>query len=162
MPSAAPQPAASTGKEREKGMTRIRRNLIAALGVAALAVPSAALAGQGENHGHSGESHGNAAGHAGNQDVAYVFRGTYEGGSTVSVAHGNARVRKDGLVGQTVSFDLTAARITVADTNGDGATDLGDVQVGDKVLVKAMLPKSDPGSQPFAAKRLVDQTQPTE
>lgn len=143
-------------------MTRIRRNLIAALGVAALAVPSAALAGQGENHGHAGDGQGNANGHSMTHDVAYVFRGTYEGNSTVAVAHGNARVREDGLVGQTVVFDLTATRITSADTNGDGTTDLGDVQAGDKVLVKAMLPKSDPGSQPFAAKRLVDQTHPTE
>lgn len=140
----------------------MRRNLIAALGVVALAVPSAALAGQGENHGHAGESHGNANGHSVTNEAAYVFRGTYEGNSTVAVAQGNARVRKDGLVGQTVTFDLTATRITVADTNGDGATDLSDVQVGDKVLVKAMLPKSDPGSQPFAAKHLVDQTHPTE
>ena len=61
--------------------------------------------------------------------------------------HGNARVRKDGLVGQTVSFDLKGARITVADSNGDGATDLDDVQIGDKVVVKAMLPKSDPGAR---------------
>lgn len=140
----------------------MRRNLIVAIGVAALAVPSAALAGQGESHGHSGESHGKANGHSVTHEAAYVFRGTYEGDNAVKVAAGNARVRKDGFVGQTVSFDLTAARITVADTNGDGATDLGDVQVGDKVLVKAMLPKTDPGSQPFAAKRLVDQTQPTE
>lgn len=135
----------------------MRRNLIAALGVAALAVPSAALANQGETHGHA-----NANGHSATHNAAYVFRGTYEGGSAVEVTHGNARVRKDGLVGQTVTFDLTTARITVADTNGDGATDLADVQVGDKVLVKAMLPKSDPGSQPFAAKRLVDQTHPAE
>lgn len=138
-------------------MTRMRRNLIAVLGVTALAIPSAAVASQGENHGH-----GHANGHSKTHNVAYVFKGTYEGESTVKVTHGNARVRKDGLVGQTVSFDLTGARITVADTNADGTTDLNDVQVGDAVLVKAMLPKSDPGAQPFAAKHLVDQTHPGE
>lgn len=132
-------------------MTRMRRNLIAALGVAALAIPSAAIANQGENHGH---------GHSQTHNVAYVFRGTYEGGSTVKVEHGNARVRKGGFLEQIVSFDLSGARITVADTNADQATDLNDVQVGDAVLVKAMLPKSDPGAQPFAAKHLVDQTHP--
>jgi len=133
----------------------MRRTLIAALGVAALAIPSAAIAGQGENHGH-----GHANGHSKPHNVAYVFKGTYEGESTVKVAHGNARVRKGGFVGQIVSFDLSGARITVADTNSDTLTDLNDVAVGDKVLVKAMLPKGDPGTQPFPAKRLVDQTHP--
>jgi hypothetical protein len=136
-------------------MTRMRRNLIAALGVAALAIPSAAIANQGENHGHG---HGN--GQSKTHNVAYVFKGTYEGESMVKVAHGNGRVRKGGFVGQIVSFDLSGARITVADTNADQTTDLNDVQVGDAVLVKAMLPKSDPGAQPFAAKHLVDQTHP--
>jgi hypothetical protein len=89
-----------------------------------------------------------------------VFRGTYEGESMVKVAHGNARVRKGGFVGQTVAFDLSAARITVADTNADQTSDLSDVQIGDAVLVKAMLPKSHAGAQPFFAKRLVDQTHP--
>lgn len=133
----------------------MRRTLIAALGVAALAIPAAAVANQGENHGH-----GHANGHSKVHNVAYVFKGTYEGESKVKVAHGNARVRKGGFVGQVVSFDLTGARITVADTNADTVTDVNDVQVGDQVLVKAMLPKSDPGSQPFAAKHLVDQTHP--
>lgn len=136
-------------------MTRMRRTLIATLGVAALAIPSAAIASQGENHGH-----GQAKGHSQTHNVAYVFKGTYEGEGAVKVAHGNARVRKGGFVGQVVSFDLTGARITVADTNADTLTDVNDVAVGDKVLVKAMLPKSDPGTQPFSAKRLVDQTHP--
>jgi cation transport ATPase len=136
-------------------MTRVRRNLIAAIGVAALAIPSAAIANHGENHGH-----GHANGHSKTHNVAYVFKGTYEGESMVKVAHGNARVRKGGFLEQTVTFDLSGARITVADTNADQTTDLNDVQVGDTVLVKAMLPKSDPGTQPFAAKHLVDQTHP--
>jgi len=133
----------------------MRRNLIAALGVAALAIPSAAVAKQGENHGH-----GQAKGHSKTHSVAYVFKGTYEGESMVKVAHGNARVRKGGFVGQTVAFDLSGARIVVADTNADTTANLNDVVVGDVVLVKAMLPKSGPGTQPFAAKRLVDQTHP--
>lgn len=129
----------------------MRKNLIVALGVAALALPAAAVANNG---------HGQAKGHSKTHNVAYVFKGTYAGEGTVTVAHGNARVRKGGFIGQTVAFDLSAARITVADTNADTTTDLNDVQVGDKVLVKAMLPKNDPGTQPFAAKHLVDQTHP--
>lgn len=142
-------------------MTRMRRNVIAVLGLAALAIPSAAIASQGENHGH-GHGNGLAKGHAKTHNVAYVFKGTYEGNGTVKVAHGNARVRKGGFLEQVVSFDLTGAKIVVSDTNGDTLRDVNDVQTGDKVLVKAMLPKSDPGGQPFAATRLVDQTHPAD
>ncbi|HEX7058559.1 MAG TPA: hypothetical protein VF176_01765 [Solirubrobacterales bacterium] len=132
---------------------RLRRNLIAVLGVVALAVPAAAIANNGENHGK-----GKANGHAKTHDVAYVFKGTYAGGGSVDVLHGNSRVRKGGFVGQTVAFDLSDARIVVADTNQDGTRNLDDVQTGDKVVVKARLPRTDPGDQPFDAKRLIDQT----
>jgi hypothetical protein len=141
-------------------MSRFRWGVTVALGVAALAIPAGAIASKGDNHGHH-----NANGH-GPHNVAYVFKGFYagegsaEGEGSVEVKHGNARVRKGGFIGQTVAFDLSHARLVVADTNNDGTTDLNDVQVGDKILVKAMLPKNDPGSQPFAAKLVVDQTHP--
>lgn len=134
-------------------MSRFRSSLIVALGVAALAIPAGAVANQGANH-------GKAKGHGKTHNVAYVFKGVYEGGSMVEVKAGNSRVRKGGLVGTTVTFDLTSARLVVADTNSDGQKNLEDVKTGDKVLVKAMLPRKNPGSQPFAAKRLVDQTHP--
>ena len=146
-------------------MSRMRRTLIVALGAAVLAVPAGALAhpGEGQSHGN-GQAKGQTQGkgHSQTHNVAYVFKGTYAGDSTVAVTKGNARVRKGGFVGQTVAFDLTDTRIVVADTNVDSANDLNDVATGDRVLVKAMLPKSDPGSQPFAAKRLIDQTHPAE
>lgn len=135
-------------------MSRMRRTLIVALGVAALAVPAAATASHKEDHASKGK------GHSKTHNVAYVFKGTYAGESTVSVTAGNSRVRKGGFVGQTVAFDLADAKIVVADANGDSTSDLNDVQVGDKVLVKAKLPRKDPGSQPFNADRLVDQTHP--
>ena len=139
-------------------MSRFRSTLIVALGVAALAIPAGAIAKQGENH-------GKANGHGKTHGVAYVFKGVYvkgvnAGEGSVEVKHGNARVRKGGFVNTTVSFDLTNARIVVADTNADGQRTLDDVATGDRVLVKAMLPRKDAGSQPFAAKRLVDQTHP--
>jgi len=134
-------------------MSHVRRKLIVVLGVAVLAVPAVAIAEHKEGHtGGKGKSKPH--------NVAYVFKGTYAGDSTVTVAKGNSRVRKGGFVGETVAFDLTDARIVVADTNGDLTSDLNDVAVGDKVLVKAKLPKSNPGSQPFDAKKLVDQTHP--
>jgi hypothetical protein len=134
-------------------MSRFRSSLIVALGVAALAIPAGAIANQGENH-------GKANGHGKTHGVAYVFKGVYAGEGSVEVKAGNARVRKGGFVGTTVSFDLTNARIVVDDTNADGQRTLDDVATGDTVLVKAMLPRKEPGSQPFAAKRLVDQTHP--
>lgn len=138
-------------KEREPKMSRVRRNLIVALGVAALALPAVAVA-------HHKEGHSKGQGKSKPHNVAYVFKGTYAGESTVDVLKGNSRVRKGGFIGETVAFDLTDARIVVADTNSDGTRDLNDVAVGDKVLVKAKLPRKDPGSQPFDARRLVDQT----
>jgi hypothetical protein len=96
--------------------------------------------------------------------VAYVFKGVYEGeGETageagVAVDHGNKRARP--FAGQTVTFDLSAARLSVADTDGSGTVDLADVFIGDRVVVKAKLSKSDPGAQPFPAKQLVDETNP--
>ncbi len=133
-------------------MSRFRRSLIVALGVAALAIPAGAVAQPG-THGQ-----GKANGHVKVHNVAYVFKGVYKGESSVEVTAGNAHVKKAGLVGTTVTFDLSSAKIVVADTNGNGTQNLEDVKAGDKVLVKAMLPRKNPGTQPFAAKRLVDQT----
>jgi hypothetical protein len=144
----------------------IRGRLLAAFAVAALAVPAAAIAkpGHGHGHGHGPAGHGPGAfdhpGHGHNPVVTYVFKGTFDGTSSVEVAHGNSRVRKGGLVGTTVEFDLTNTRLTVADTSGDGVTDATDVLADDKVVVKARLPKHDPGPEPFAARHLVDQTHP--
>jgi hypothetical protein len=133
-------------------MTGLKRSLLVVLGIAALAIPAGAVAKQGENHGT-----GKAKGHR-PHDVAYVFKGSYAGDGSVEVKAGNSRVRKGGYVGQTVAFDLSAARILVGDTNGDGQRNLDDVETGDWVLVKARLPRTDPGDQPFDAKRLTDQT----
>jgi hypothetical protein len=131
-------------------MRHLQRNLLVlALGIAVLALPAGALAGHGQGHGK---------GHAKTHEVAYVFKGTYTGESSVTVKHGNAPVRKGGFVGQTVKFDFSNTRFTVADTNGDGMRNLNDVAVGDKVVVIARLPRKNPGEQPFVAKRLIDQT----
>jgi hypothetical protein len=92
--------------------------------------------------------------------VAYVFKGTYNEDGSVHVLKGNSRVRKGGFVDQDVQFDLGNARLTVADTNSDGTVDATDLVVDDKLVVKARLPKNDPGAQPFAARHVVDQTNP--
>jgi hypothetical protein len=128
----------------------LKKSFLVALGAGALAVPAAAVA-------HPGGGHGHGHGHGGNPTVNYVFKGTYGGGGVVSVNHGNGHVNKADLVGQDVQFDLAGARLVVADTNGDGSVTADDVANGDRVVVQARLPKGDPGAQPFAAQRLVDQ-----
>ena len=132
--------------------------------VLALAAAPAALAEKPADPGSQGHGHANGKGHAsdhskagGKAVVMYVFKGTYAGDGSVDVTKGNAHVKKADLIG-TVSFDLSGAKIVVDDNSGDGNRDLGDVNTGDQVVVKARLPKSDPGSQPFKAKQLVDQT----
>jgi len=154
----------------------IRARLLTACAAAALAVPAAAIAHPGQG---PAANPGQGPGHRHNPIVTYVFKGTAGGASSgqsaglqgaglssvqaalsLQVTHGNAFVRKGGLVGTSVRFDLTNTRLTVADTNNDGLIDATDVLAGDKVLVQARLPKSDPGAQPFAARHLVDQTHP--
>jgi len=137
-----------------KGNVNLRRSIVTALGIGALAIPAAAVADPGDGHGHGHSGHGH------NPTVSYVFKGTYGAGGVVTVNHGNGHVKKAGLVGQDVSFDFTNARLNVADTNGDGSVSADDVVAGDAVVVKARLPKQDPGSQPVAARQLVDQTNP--
>jgi hypothetical protein len=127
--------------------------------VLALGAAPAALAAKPDDPGSQGQGH--AGGHSkkgGKAVVSYVFKGTYTGAGSVDVDHGNAHVRKAGLVDTTVSFDLSSARIVVADTNADGTADANDVAADDRVVVKARLPRKDPGSQPYGAKQLVDQT----
>ena len=66
-----------------------------------------------------------------------------------------------------MAFDLTTAKLRVADTtklrvadtNGDGVISVADLLEGDKVVLKATLPR-DPGPQPFVARMVVDQTHP--
>jgi hypothetical protein len=144
----------------------ITRGLAIAAVLALGAAPAAlaerpADAGPSESHGQSGLPHGNAPTHSkagGTAVVMYVFKGTYAGAGSVVVDHGNAHVKKAGLLGQPVSFDLSTTTFVVADTTGDSVVDANDVVSGDRVVVKSRLPRKDPGLQPFAAKQLVDQT----
>jgi len=131
----------------------------AATAAVALACASPAVATPGNGHGH-GQGHGNAQGKTKIHRVSYVFKGTWNADGTVSVKHGNAHVRRAHLVGTDVQFDLSGAKFVVADTDGDGAHTSADLTPGDRVVVKARLPRKDPGSQPFTAKMLIDQTHP--
>jgi hypothetical protein len=131
---------------------------------AASVLPAAAMAdagGHGHVKQHSQVNHGKANGKNKVHNVTYVFKGTWNvAAGTLTVTSGNHHVRKAGFVGQDVQFDLTSARIVVADTNNDGQRTVADLQDGDRLVIKARLPRKDPGSQPFQAKMVVDQTHP--
>jgi hypothetical protein len=138
----------------------------AAIGAAlVLGAAPAALAERPADPGSQGKGHAKAGGQgksqSGTKTVMYVFKGTYSvAANGVQVAKGNAHVKRADLVGELVSFDLDAAKVSVADVDASGIADLADVATGDKVVVKARLPRKEPGVQPYTAKQLVDQTQP--
>jgi hypothetical protein len=155
------------------------RHLAVAAGVLALAGGGSALAtpgnghgnGQGDPNGTTGASgptgprgpshHGKAKGKHKTHKVAYIFHGTWNvADSSVTVTGGNAHVRKAGFIGQKVTFDFANAKIVVGDTDGDGSLTLADLKDGDHVLVGARLPRHNPGSPPFSARKLIDQTHP--
>ena len=147
-------------------MHRNIRTFILMLGVALLVLPAALSEGrEGHGHGKSADRHGPGLKQAERKaakkahTVTYVFKGTFNlADSSVTVAKGNKHVRRAGLVGTQVVFDLTDTRIKVADNNADGKRDAADLQDGDKVLVQARLPRREPGAAPFAARKLVDQS----
>src|SRR5215212_1213791 len=132
-------------QERHR-MSRTARRTAAVIGAAALLLPSAALAKPKPAKPV--------------KTANYIVKGVWNADGTVTVAGGNARVRKGGLVGATLAFTLDAAKLRVADTNADGAVNAADVVAGDKVVIQARLPRSEPGEGPFAARKLVDQTHP--
>ena len=138
---------------RFRGMNRNLRRAAVLLGAAALLLPSAAIA-------KDKPAKPDKPAHGKSKPANYVFKGVWHADGTVTVSGGNARVRKGGFVGEVVGFDLTAAKLRAADTNADGAVTAADLIEGDKVVVKARLPRTEPGAGPFAALRLVDQTHP--
>jgi hypothetical protein len=136
-------------------MNRELTRVVAALGAAALLIPSAALAKGKPETKPAKSAHGKS------KSARYVFKGVWHTDGTVTVSGGNARVRKGGFVGEVVAFDLASAKLKVADTNADAAVSAADLAEGDKVVVKARLPRKDPGDPPsIKARQLVDQTHP--
>ena len=132
----------------------INRWMAVVLGAAVLAIPGTAVAkgDHGKGHGkakqekaehHKGHKHGekDKAGKKAKKPKNFVFRGVYKGDGVVTVVSGNGRVRKGGYVGKDVTFDLSAAKLIVADTDGVPGVTAADVQAGDVVLVQARLPR---------------------
>ena len=89
----------------------------------------------------------------------YEFKGLVvavgEGTVQVEVKAGNSRGKK--YKGQTLTFDLSKAKVKVADVNNDGKRDLADVAAGDRVNVQAKLPRGAVDtSQALPARHFVD------
>jgi hypothetical protein len=161
----------------------MRKNIVVgALAAAALAVPTAALATPGNGHGQGKglekasqktESHGQKAKshkQKAPKSVQFVFKGVYKGAGVVTIAKGNHHAKKAGFVGQDVTFDLSNAKLVVADTDGAPGITESDVQAGDKVVVQARLPRSTEAPSTtdaqesdvtaLVARKLIDQTHP--
>ena len=124
------------------------------LGAAVLAIPGTAVAkgDHGKGHGkakqekaehHKGHKHGkkDKAAKKAKKPKNFVFQGVYKGDGVVTVVSGNGWVRKGGYVGKDVTFDLSAAKLIVADTDGVPGVTAADVLAGDVVLVQARLPR---------------------
>ncbi len=126
-----------------------RATIAAASAALLLAAPAVAVAKKPEDKGSKGK---------GSKTVSFVLKGTYEGGSTVLVAKGNGPAKKAGLVGETVTLDLSRAKIVADDVNADGIRNVDDVQVGDKVVVKVKAPRGTTAEDTLVARQLVDQT----
>jgi hypothetical protein len=148
--------------------SRFTRPLVALGVAAALALPAAAVGkgpaggrGKGAEHSQSGK-HGK--GPKAPKTRALNIKGTVSavGDGTVDVLVKRANHHGRALRDQTVTVDVSNARIVVRDVNDDGKRDLADVAVGDRVLVQSRIAKGaapDP-AQPIVAKRLVDKGAP--
>jgi len=125
----------------------INRWMAVVLGAAVMAVPGTALAksdhAKGGKDKASEKSHKHEKkakkdkGSKAKKPVTFVFKGVYKGAGVVTVAKGNSHVRKGGYVGQDVTFDMSAAKLVVADTDGVPGVTVADLQVNDVVLVQA-------------------------
>ena len=87
--------------------------------------------------------------------VAFPAGATAKNSNSGGKANGPERVQDDGagkkpkkpkvktyeFKGQTLTFDLSKAKVKVADVNNDGKRDLADVAAGDRVNVQAKLPR---------------------
>ena len=141
------------------------------LGAAVLAVPGTAVAkgDHGKGHGkakhekaehHKSHEHGkkHKAAKKAKKPKNFVFHGVYKGDGVVTVVSGNGWVRKGGYVGKDVAFDLSAAKLIVADTDGVPGVTAADVQADDVVLVQARLPRGSKAPEPVEAPQPADGT----
>jgi hypothetical protein len=121
------------------------RPLAVLVAIGLLGAPAAATARDRDDDGRhraTAETRGASKRSGGRMALeTFVFTGTYAGDGAVAVTGGNGKVRKNRLVGTTVAFDFASARLSAPDANADGAVDLADLQVGERLVVQARLPR---------------------
>ena len=139
---------------------------LAVLGAAALvAFPAGATAKNGHGGDQAGKGGDKAAETAKPKKPkkpkvsTYEFKGLVtavtDAGVQVQVVGGNSRGKN--FKGQTLTFDLSKAKVKVADVNKDGKRDAADIAAGDRVNVQAKLPRGDVDtSQALPARHFVD------
>ncbi len=129
---------------------KLKRSMVVLSAVAALAMPAAAVAKKDGGASDRGAKQGKKERP---KPKSYVFKGlvagVVNGTLQVDVRHGNSRGKK--FKGQTLTFDVSKAKVKVADVNNDGKQDLADFVAGDRVHVQAKITKDAP--QPLAARK---------
>lgn len=135
------------------------KKLVAAAAVLAVAATPAAFAkGKPEDAGSKGKGHTKPAKAAKPKNV--VFKGvvvSYDATSgAVTVTINKATKHGRSLVGTDAAF--TATKVNVADTNADGVTNTADLVAGDKVVIQVKM--APDAAAPYAARKIVDQTNP--
>ena len=155
------------GHDRGQKVTYVFKGTVASLGAPAATEPLAdpiaesSKQGRGPGHGRGGSKAGtpNSTREAENeltgQELGEENGDAVRNLASVSVRHGNRHARR--YVGQLVRFDLSSAKLTVADANGDGLKDVADIAVGDTVLIQVRMRRIAALAQPFAARKLVVQ-----
>jgi hypothetical protein len=149
--------------------SRLTRPLVTLGVIAAIGIPVADAAAKGhDGHGKkpaAGENHSKGPKKPKKPKMrALNVKGTVAavGDGTIDVLVKGANHHGKALRGQTVTVDVSNARIVVRDVNGDGERNLADVAAGDRVLVQSRIAKGsapDP-AQPLVAKRVVDKGPP--
>ena len=119
----------------------LKRTLVVLGTAAALAAPAAATAKQG-NKGERPDKSG-AKAPKGPKFKTVIFKGdvvSVDGSNvTVLVKKGNSRGRA--YATQQLVLDLTSARVSVSDVNGDGVRDVLDVVAGDRFVAQVRVPR---------------------
>jgi len=131
---------------------------IAAAALSLAAAPALAAKPDGNGHGPPATNPSASKGKGKAKPKNVVLKGVVvsSDATTVTVTVKKATKWGRSLVGTDAQF--TAAKVRVADVNGDGKADTLDLAPGDKVVVQARIAKTDVA--PFNARRVVDQTHP--
>lgn len=125
-----------------------KKFILVAVAAFAVAVPAGASAKKPEGVGN-GKSKGK------NHLVKGTVSAVDVAGGLVTVTVDSGNKAAQALAGQSLQFNVSAAKLQILDANSDGTGDLNDVAVGDDVQVHAKVASG--AAAPYAAKRFKDE-----